>query len=240
MRPLKRILKSETVRRIFSWLASLYLRLVYHTGAWQVVGGDIPERFWVEDRPFIMAFWHGRLLLMPYSWDHGKTIYMLMSEHRDGQFGADAVGHFGIKMVVGSSTRGGAQALRALVKALRNGDYVAIAPDGPRGPRMRAGKGIISVARLSGAPIIPVAFGSTNGRCLSSWDRFLVARPFGRRVLVWGNPIYVDRAASPKDEETSRRQVEDALNAITAEADRMTGRLPVEPDTATMDEGGAL
>ena len=240
MRPLKRILKSETMRRIFSWLASLYIRLVFHTGTWNVIGGDIPERLWAEGRTFILAFWHGRILMMPCCWDHGKTIYILMSQHRDGQLSAGVVGHFGIKTVTGSSTRGGALAFRALVKALKNGDYVGVSPDGPRGPRMRAGKGIISVARLSGAPIIPVAFGSTNGRCLSSWDRFLVARPFGRRVLVWGNPIYIDRAASPKDEETSRRQVEDALNAITAEADRMTGRLPVEPDTATMDGGGAL
>ena len=240
MRPLKRILKSETMRRIFSWLASLYIRLIYHTGAWQVVGGDIPERFWSEGRPFILAFWHGRILMMPCCWDHEKTIYILMSQHSDGQLSAGAVGHFGIKTVAGSSTRGGAQAFRTLVKALKNGDYVGIAPDGPRGPRMRASEGIISVARLSGAPIIPVAFGSTNGRRLSSWDRFLVAWPFGRRVLVWGDPLSVDRAASPEDEEAARRQVEDSLNAVTAEADRLTGRPPVEPDAAPKDEGVAL
>ncbi len=240
MKPLKRILKSETMRRIISWLASLYIRLVYHSGAWQVAGGDIPERFWAEGSPFILAFWHGRILMMPCCWDHGKTIYILMSQHRDGQMSADAVGHFGIKTVAGSSTRGGVRALRALVKALKNGDYVGIAPDGPRGPRMRASSGIISVARLSGAPIIPAAFSSTNGRHLSSWDRFLVAWPFGRRVFVWGDPIYVERAASPEDEEAARRQVEDALNAITAEADRLTGRKPVEPDAAAKNEGGGV
>lgn len=178
--------------------------------------------------------------MMPCCWEHGKTIFILMSQHRDGQLSARTVGYFGIKTVAGSSSQGGAQALRALVKTLKNSDYVGIAPDGPRGPRMQASGGIISVARLSGAPVIPVAFGSTNGRCLSSWDRFLVAWPFGRRVFIWGDPIYIDRAASPEDEEAVRRQVEDALNAVTAEADRLTDRPPVEPEADAKDEGGAL
>ncbi|NQV83428.1 MAG: lysophospholipid acyltransferase family protein [Rhodospirillales bacterium] len=239
MRPLKRILQSETVHGIFCWLASLYIRLVYHTGEWQVIGGDIPKQFWSEGRPFILAFWHGRLLMMPCCWDQGKTIYMLISQHRDGQLIARTVGHFGIKTAAGSSSRGGAQALRTMVKAMKSGDYVGVTPDGPRGPRMRASEGIVSVARLSGAPVIPAAFGSTNGRCLSSWDRFLVAWPFGRRVLVWGNPIYVDRDASEEDTEKYRRQVEDALNAVTNEADRLTGRALVKP-AAAKGEGGVI
>lgn len=232
VRPLKRVLQSETVRRGFCWLASMYIRLIYHSGRWRVVGGDIPKKFWDEGKPFIVSFWHGRLLMMPYSWNHGKTIYMLISQHRDGELIARTVGHFGIRTAAGSSTRGGAQALRTMVKALKNGDYVGVTPDGPRGPRMRASEGITSVARLSGAPIIPVAYGSTRGRSLSTWDRFLVAGPFGRGVIVWGDPIYVDRDASPEKEETARRQVEDGLNAVTWEADRLTGRPPVVPDPA--------
>jgi len=238
---LKRFLQSEAVRRVSCWLASLYIRLVYVTGAWRVIGGEIPERFWRDGKPFILAFWHGRLLMMPYSWDHGKTIHTLISHHKDGQLLARTVSHFGIKSVTGSSSRGGASALRTLVKILKNGEYVGVTPDGPRGPRMRASEGIISIARLSGAPIIPVAFGSTGGRCLSSWDRFLLAWPFGRRVLVWGEPITVARDAAPQDEETARRRVEDALNAVTAEADRQTGRTPVEPAPVSnaSSEGGA-
>ena len=92
MRPLKRVLQSEIVRRFFCWLASLYIRLVYHTGRWTVVGSDIPKRFWDEGKPFILGFWHGRLLLMPYCWDHRKIIHMLISEHRDGQLGAQIGG----------------------------------------------------------------------------------------------------------------------------------------------------
>jgi len=234
---LKRVLQSEAVRRFFCWLASLYIRLAYHSGRWRVVGGDIPKRFWDEGKPFILGFWHGRLLMMPYCWDHGKTIYMLISQHRDGQLIARTVGHFGIKTAEGSSTRGGAQALRTMVKALKEGDCVGITPDGPRGPRMRASDGIISVARLSGVPIIPAAFGCSSGRCLSTWDRFLVAWPFGRGVIVWGDPIHVDRNAGPEDEADARARIEEGLNAVTAEADRLTGRAPVAPAAVPVSGG---
>lgn len=243
MRPLKRVLQSETLRRLFCWLASLYIRLAYNTSRWTVVDGDIPKQFWDEGKPFILGFWHGRLLMMPYCWDHRKTIYMLISEHRDGQLIAHTVGHFGIKWAAGSSTRGGVQALRTMVKALKQGDYVGITPDGPRGPRMRASDGVVNVARLSGVPFIPAAFGTTRGRRLSTWDRFLLAWPFGRGVIVWGDPIYVDRKAGSEALESARRQVEDGLNAVTAEADRLSGRPLVEPaperEPRPGDEGGA-
>ena len=241
MRPLKRVLQSETLRHFFCWLASIFIRLVFHSGRWRVVGGDIPRKFWDEGKPFILGFWHGRLLMMPYCWDHEKTIYMLISQHRDGQLIARTVGHFGIRTTAGSSTRGGSQALRAMVKALKDGDYVGITPDGPNGPRMRASEGIVGVARLSGAPVIPAAFGSSRGRCLSSWDRFLVAWPFGQGVIVWGDPIYIDRDASPEDDGRARLRIEDGLNAVTAETDRLTGRAPVEPAPASIpgEEGEA-
>lgn len=232
MRPLKRVLRSEAVRRLFCWLAAHYIRLVHLSGRWRVVGGEVPKRYWDEGKPFILAFWHGRLLMMPYCWDHRRTIHMLISQHRDGQLIARTVGHFGIRTAAGSSTRGGAQALRAMVKALANGDYVGVTPDGPRGPRMRASDGIVSVARLAGVPVIPAAFGATRGRFLDTWDRFLLAWPFGRGVVVWGEPIAVDRDAGVDAAEAARRRIEDGLNAVTSEADRLCGRAPVEPEPA--------
>ncbi len=238
MRPLKRILKSEIVRRFFCFLASLYIRLAFHSGRWSVVGGEIPKRFWDDGKPFILGFWHGRLMMMPYCWDPKKTIHMLISQHRDGQLIARTVGHFGIKTAAGSSTRGGAQALRTMVKALGRGEYVGITPDGPRGPRMRASEGVVSVARLSGVPVIPAAFGCNRGRVISSWDRFLVAWPFTRGVIVWGEPIMVDRAADASAQEAARRQIEDGLNAVTIEADRLSGRTPVEPAALESEEKG--
>ena len=94
---------------------------------------------------------------------------------------------------------------------------------------MRATDGAVALARLSGAPIIPATFGAKRGRVLQSWDRFLVAWPFGRGVIVWGDPIKVPRDAKADELEAARARVETALNDITAEADRLTGRIPIEP-----------
>jgi lysophospholipid acyltransferase (LPLAT)-like uncharacterized protein len=229
---LKRILKSDGLRRALCWLGSLYIRFAHATGRWQVVGGEAARDHWQRGKPFILCFWHGRLLMMPYCWPRSRTIHMLISQHRDGQIIARTVGHFGIKTVAGSSSKGGAQALRAMVKALKAGDCVGITPDGPRGPRMRASDGIVSLARLAGVPIIPATFGAARGRVLGSWDRFLIAWPFGRGVIVWGDPIDVPRDAGAEDLETARLRVEAALNGITAEADRLTGRDPVAPADA--------
>jgi len=94
---------------------------------------------------------------------------------------------------------------------------------------MRASDGIVSVARLAGVPIIPAAYSMNRGRILKSWDRFLIAWPFGQGVIVWGEPIEVPRDADTEMLETIRLHVEDSLNQITREADEMVRREPVEP-----------
>ena len=226
---LKSFFRRDGVRRALCRLGADYIRLVRATGSWAVVRGDIPRRLWDQGRPFILCFWHGRILMMPYAWDLSRTIHMLISRHPDGQLIANTVAHFGIKTAAGSSSRGGASALRLMVRALAAGDCVGITPDGPRGPRMRASEGAIQVARLSGAPLVPAAFGARARKVLGSWDRFVVAGPFAGGAFVWGEPIEVARDADPAAVEAARRSLEDSLNAVTAEADRICGQTPVEP-----------
>ncbi len=229
MRPFKKLLKSDAVRHILCWIGAQYIRFVWATGRWRTEGSGEARRLWDAGEPFVLAFWHGRLLMMPYCWDRSKTIHMLISQHRDGQIIANVVRHFGIRWMAGSSSKGGAQALRGMLKALKGGEYVGITPDGPRGPRMRASDGVVSVARMSGAPVLPATFGARRGKVLRSWDRFLVAWPFSSGVIVWGEPVRVERDADEAAVEAARDRIEAELNRITAEADRLTGREPVEP-----------
>lgn len=232
MKPLKTILRNGAVRAVLCWLVSLYIRLVHATGFWRVVGGDTPARLWDAGKPFILCFWHGRLLMMPKSWRRSRPIHMLISEHRDGQLIARTVAHFGILTAAGSSSRGGAAAVRRMVKAIRAGDCVGVTPDGPRGPRMRAGGGIADIARLAGVPIVPATYSARHRRVLGTWDRFIVPSPFSGGVFVWGAPIEIPRDADSEAVEVARRRVEEELNAITAEADRLCGHAPVEPAPA--------
>jgi lysophospholipid acyltransferase (LPLAT)-like uncharacterized protein len=225
----KAIARSEWLRTALCWLGAEYIGLVFRTGRWEFVGREIAERHWNAGLPFILAFWHGRLLLMPHSWPRAKPIHMLISQHRDGQLIAKTVAHYGIDTVAGSTSRGGSAALRAMLKALKSGECVGITPDGPRGPRQRASAGIVNVARMAGVPIIPVTFSVKRRAVLGSWDRFIVALPFSKGVFVWGRPIEVPRDASDAALEALREEVENRLNAITAAADGRMGHAAIEP-----------
>ncbi len=229
MSPARRFLHSDFVQGALCALASWYIRFVFASGRWRSINGDIPRKFWRENEPFILCFWHGRILMMPYCWEQRVPIHMLISRHRDGKLIARTVGHFGISTVAGSSSRGGGAALRALVREIRNGSCVGITPDGPRGPRMRASIGIAQAARLSGAAVVPAAFSCTPRRVLASWDRFVLALPFGRGVFVWGEPIRVGRDADDAALDKARLAIEAGLNAATRQADLLCGETPVEP-----------
>ena len=229
MRLDKRILRSNAVQSVLCLLAANYIRFVYLTSRWRVVGGDIPKRFWDEDKMFLLCFWHGRLMMMPYCWDMSKPVHMMISMHRDGRLLSDTVAHLGIKTIVGSTSKGGAAALRTMVKTVKAGDYVGLTPDGPRGPRMRAQEGIITIARLAKVPIIPIGYASSRAKVFGSWDRFVAALPFGRGVFVWGEPIEVPHTTDKNELEKARQNVEDSLNAVSAEADRLCGLPAIEP-----------
>ena len=236
MKLVKKVLHSQVAQGFLCLLAAYYVRFVYLTSRWNVVRGDIPKKFWDKDKKFLLCFWHGRLLMMPYCWNMAKPIHMMISMHSDGRFLSDTVSHLGVKTIVGSTSKGGAKALRAMVRAVKEGDYVGLTPDGPRGPRMRAQEGIVTIARLANIPIIPVGYASTRSKILGSWDRFIAALPFGRGVFVWGEPIEVPHTNDKLALEKPRQNIEDAINAVSAEADRLSGLDPIEPAAIQLNE----
>jgi lysophospholipid acyltransferase (LPLAT)-like uncharacterized protein len=170
------------------------------------------------DRPYIHAFWHDQLLLMPYAY-RGRGITILISRHRDGEYIARTMERFGFHTTRGSSTRGGARGLLAAVRRVREGYDLGITPDGPRGPRHRVQAGVIEAARLTGCPILPVTFACSRAWRLRSWDRFLVPKPFGRGAFVYGTPLSVPRSAPPPERERLRERLEAELEALTARAE---------------------
>lgn len=219
----KRILHMPPIRAILCWLGAAYIRLVYATSRWETRNAEAVNTLWDADSPFILAFWHGRLFMMPTVWRRGVPIRMLISRHRDGELIARTVRHFGIDTIRGSTSRGGGGALREVVRTLKSGKWVGFTPDGPRGPRMQVSDGIISVARLAGVPIIPSACAVSHRKVLPSWDRFAIPFPFSRGIHIWGEPLSVPRDADEETLEASRRSLERSLNEITAAADRYCG-----------------
>jgi lysophospholipid acyltransferase (LPLAT)-like uncharacterized protein len=157
------------------------------------------------------------------AWQRLAPIHMLISAHRDGRIIADAVAHFGVQTVTGSTRRGGSAALRTMVRALAAGDCVGITPDGPAGPAMSASAGIVNVARLARAPIVPVVFATSRRRILKTWDRMEVALPFGRGVFIWGEPIEIASGLDEPGLERARRQVERRMLDMVADAEARVG-----------------
>ena len=225
----KRVARSRIGRAALIWLYARFASLVFATTRWRIHGRDDADALIRAGQPFICAFWHGRLMLAPHGWPKGTPIHVMISRHRDGENIVRATRHLGVVPIRGSRTRGGVAAGRAALRVLKGGGYVAISPDGPRGPRMRAQPEIIALARLSGAPIVPITFGVSRRAVANSWDRFVIALPFGRGVYVWGPPLHVAADADESARERARIILEERLNALTAEADRMVGAEPIEP-----------
>jgi lysophospholipid acyltransferase (LPLAT)-like uncharacterized protein len=223
----RRILRSTRLRHMLCWGIAVYIRLVYLTNRWTVEGGDTLRRQRAGGQSYIGAFWHGRMLMIPMVWRRQAPMHMLISAHRDGRIIADAVGHFGIGSITGSTRRGGSAALREMMNRLAAGECVGITPDGPRGPLMVASAGLINLARLAAVPIVPVTFATSRRRILASWDRFHLALPFGRGVFLIGEPIAIARDLDAAELEDARRLVERRLNAMTADADRRVGHAAV-------------
>jgi lysophospholipid acyltransferase (LPLAT)-like uncharacterized protein len=219
----RRLLHNARLRRAACWAIHCYIRLVYRTNRWTVEGGEAPRRLIADGRPFIGAFWHGRMLMIPMGWQRMAPMHMLISAHRDGRVIAEAVSYFGIQTIAGSTRRGGSAALRNMIKKLKEGDCVAITPDGPRGPAMSVGIGIVNAARLAEVPIVPITYATSRRRILPSWDHFHVALPFGRGVFLWGEPIEIAPDLDEAEVEKTRRAIEARMVEMVREADRHVG-----------------
>jgi lysophospholipid acyltransferase (LPLAT)-like uncharacterized protein len=183
-----------------------------------VRGDEHVGPLWRASGPIIYSIWHGQILMLPFLNERlratrgARPVHVMVSRSRDGEMLARFVRRFGFGVVRGSSSRGGAAALRRLARRVRDGHDVAVTPDGPRGPRAQAQGGVIVLAELTGAPLVPMAFAAAPAWQLRSWDGFEIPRPFGRGALVFGPPVPV----AGRDREAARKDLEAALTHLTA------------------------
>jgi lysophospholipid acyltransferase (LPLAT)-like uncharacterized protein len=183
------------------------------------------QAHWRARTPVIYTVWHGQILLLPLIYGRRFRIHALTSRSRDGEMLSRFIEGFGIRVVRGSTSRGGARALLALARVLLDErENVLIVPDGPRGPRHVAQPGAVMLAKVTGVPMVPLAFSAAPRRVFRSWDAFVMPYPFARAAVVLGDPIDVPRDADRNVLEAKRRELEVALEAITAAADRAAER----------------
>ena len=141
------------------------IRGIARTMRYETRGQEAVDALYREGGHAITAFWHAQQLMIPFGY-RGPGAHVLISQHGDGEIIARIIARFGHGAVRGSSTRGGANALRALIKLARSGQDVAVTPDGPKGPRHVAKLGVIQLAKASGLPIVPIAFACSKKNSL--------------------------------------------------------------------------
>jgi len=220
-------LKNRLVRWAkFSLLPPVGAALVWGIAATirpETRGHEVVDAFYRSGGHIILAFWHAQQLMIPTGY-RGTGAHVLISQHGDGEIIARIIARFGHQAVRGSSTRGGAGALRALIKLGRAGQDLVVTPDGPRGPRQVAKLGVIQLAKATGLPIVPLAFACSTKQRFSSWDQFMVPYPFSRGLFLYGKPMFVSRQGDDLALEADRLGLETELNRLTDEAERAVAR----------------
>ncbi len=229
----KTLLEKNGPKLAVSWLAVNYIRLIKTTGRWRVDGTEIPTDLLKEGKPFLVAFWHGRLLMMSLAWPYQQNFKMVISRHRDGELIARTIKFLGFDSISGSSSQGGVSTMRSILRALKSGENVGVTPDGPRGPRMRAAKGIVFAACHAGVPILPLSYAARGCKTLTSWDRFLIPLPFCRGIIKWGQPIAIASNADEEEIIKKTSDLEKQLNCLTNQLDDELGLDRVTPETET-------
>ncbi len=224
----KRITRSTPVREALGFLLAGYLGLVRRTSRFVMEPADAYDRIGPL-MPVIAAMWHGQHFMVHFAKRPEDPAASLVSRSGDGELNAVVLRRLGIRAIRGSGAhgrkvreKGGAAALRGMLKALAGGEMVVMTADVPKISRV-CGTGIVALAQLSGRPIVPVAVVTSRRIDVRSWDRASIGLPFGRGAIVLGDPIYVPREASEAALEAVRQKVQQSLDAVHSRAYQRVG-----------------
>lgn len=212
----EKIIRNEFIVRGVSKIMAFVMRFSYYTTRWIEVNREIPDEYHKQHRPFIVCHWHDRLMLTPCVWKWERPLYVLASRHRDGQLIAKIAENFSMIPVYGS-TGNGMAAARTLIKLIKKGNYIAIIPDGPTGPRHKVAPGAVTIAKLTETSILPYSFCVKRYFRFNSWDRFIWIWPFNRGVMVWCQPITFEEISSLQLDD-AMKLLEDRINEATRQA----------------------
>jgi lysophospholipid acyltransferase (LPLAT)-like uncharacterized protein len=178
------------------------------------------------DGRYVYIFWHENMLLPLYHYGRAD-VWVLISQHADGQLITEVCHRMRFRTVSGSTTRGGVQAVRKMLRLSTHG-HLAITPDGPRGPRRVVQPGLIYLASRTGLPIVPIGIGYHRPWRMNSWDRFALPRPFTRGYCITADPIVVPADSTREQLEDYRLRVEEILHRVSSMAEvwAQTGKWP--------------
>ncbi len=226
--PLRRRLRHA--RRRFSrvvvyWLAPFLLRALARTWRMTVVGEDNLARTVGDGRGRILALWHGRMLF-GLSYHGSRQWHALVSGSPDGEIFRALLSRFGYRAISGSTGRGGVGAVRQMLAVLETGGAVIIPPDGPRGPSRSVAPSLAWLGRATGFPIVPIGFACDRAWHARSWDRFTIPRPWARVVMIYQDPVRVERSAGEAELVAATDLIRESLLRAERQGFEMLERKP--------------
>ena len=167
------------------------------TWRYRAVNDETVKRLRNAKQPILFTLWHGQML--PLLWYHrNQGVAVLVSEHSDGEIIARILEWMGYALIRGSTSRGAGRALIGLMRTLKDGNDVAITPDGPRGPRHKFAPGAVVAANRADVPIVPACAHVDRFWQLSTWDGFVIPKPFAKITIAYGPETRVN-AATPRE-----------------------------------------
>jgi len=203
--------------RLIALIAMLFVRLIYSTCRITWLRDDGEEQWLRTDSSCLYSTWHNNVLTGVW-FARNRKFGMLVSGSGDGAMLAAVISYFGNCPIRGSSSRGGAKGLRAVLRFLRH-DSVVFTPDGPRGPLHRVQPGVIVAAQLSGLPIVPIHFEANRQWVFSkSWDRQKIAKPFSTIFVGIAEPLVIPT----RTDTTSLKEQQNQLQEVMLELARKT------------------
>ena len=205
--------KSSLVFRLL-WLISTGIAATVRS---RIEGWEKLEKAIADRKGGLVLSWHGVTMLPIYHCRH-RGFYSIVSVSRDGELQNRLLTSRGFKTIRGSSGRHGIRALLEAVRRLKEGEVLAITPDGPKGPPRKVQAGTVHLAQRSGCPVLPVGVACRPCKKLHSWDSHMVPMPFSRAVIVFGDPVYI---ADDEDENEAGVRIENAINQAERRAEQV-------------------
>jgi len=237
---LRKLAYSFFVQKIITFLIYSYLLFVYKTSSKNFIGIEkIYEKIEFK-KPIIFAFWHNRLMMMPFFArkvkKHFKShnLMTLASKHGDGRLVGMVMERFGLISILGS-TQDGRKAsrgidyssMRKIIDGLKNGYSLGITPDGPRGPNQQINGELINIARLTKSSIIALSYSSSNFKIIKkSWDQFKIPLPFSKLCFVVDeiNFEVEKNSVDDKDFLKQKKAITERLNLMQKKADEFLNK----------------
>ena len=188
-----------------------------------VRGADIADRMIADTgTAHVPCYWHQQHIVcsnLIRGWiRRGFKACYIISASVDGEVPARIARSWGADVIRGSANASGTLVLRDAQAKMKEGTSIVVTSDGPVGPAFEFKTGTVLMARVGGAPLVPVACAADRAWYMDTWDHFMVPKPFARIAIAIGEPIDVPRSLAMDDMEAIRAKTQSAIEAMIQES----------------------